>query len=400
MSDTVNNAPSSAVLSKHCRIFIAGHRGMVGSAIHRCLADAGHKHLIVRTRAELDLLDQRAVRKFFADIPIDYVILAAARVGGIHANNRYPADFIYQNLMIEANVIEAAFRNGVDRLLFLGSSCIYPKHAPQPMREEDLLSGHLEPTNEPYAIAKIAGIKFCESYNRQHGTHYRAVMPTNLYGPNDSFDLENSHVLPALIRKYHLAKLAAGSNREESIERDTLVFGPLPDDIREALQDPKESRGNNAAATGPAVRLWGSGSPHREFLHVDDLASACITIMGLSDESYRRLCRFVPRPSERRADSASEPDPSVSARVSHINIGVGTDLTIRELAEIVSSVVGYKGQTAWDASKPDGTPRKLLDVSRLKRTGWTPRIPLADGIKSTYRWYLEKSAAVRSAAAR
>jgi GDP-L-fucose synthase len=393
MADTTSNAPSPEVLPKACRIFIAGHRGMVGSAIHRSLTDAGYTHVIVRTHTELDLLDQRAVRKFFADIPIDYVILAAAKVGGIHANNSYPADFIYQNLMIEANVIEAAFRNGIDRLLFLGSSCIYPKHAPQPMREEDLLAGRLEPTNEPYAIAKITGIKLCESYNRQHGTHYRAVMPTNLYGPNDSFDLENSHVLPALIRKYHLAKLAAGSDWEESIERDTLVFGPLPDDIRAALQDPKESRGHNAAATGPFVRLWGSGSPRREFLHVDDLASACITIMGLSDESYRRLCRFEPRSSERSPDSAPETDFSASARVSHINIGVGTDLTIRELAEIVSGVVGYKGQTVWDASKPDGTPRKLLDVSRLKRTGWTPRIPLAEGIHSTYRWYLEKSAA-------
>ncbi|MGA9476822.1 MAG: GDP-L-fucose synthase [Desulfobacterales bacterium] len=393
MPDTANNAPSSEVLSKECRIFIAGHRGMVGSAILRSLTDAGYKHLIVRTHTELDLLDQRAVRKFFADIPIDYVILAAAKVGGIHANNSYPADFIYQNLMIEANVIEAAFRNGVDRLLFLGSSCIYPKHAPQPIREEDLLSGHLEPTNAPYAIAKIAGIKLCESYNRQHGTHYRAVMPTNLYGPNDSFDLENSHVLPALIRKYHLAKLAAGSDREESIERDALVFGPLPDDIREALQVPKESRGDNAAATGPVVRLWGSGSPHREFLHVDDLASACITIMGLPDEDYRRLCRLEPRLSEGNDDSATEPDLSASARVSHINIGVGTDLRIRELAEIVSSAVGYEGETVWDTSKPDGTPRKLLDVSRLKRTGWTPRISLAEGIHSTYRWYLEKSAA-------
>jgi GDP-L-fucose synthase len=392
MPDSENNPPPE-VLSKECRIFIAGHRGMVGSAILRSLTDAGYKHLIVRTHAELDLLDQRAVHKFFADIPIDYVILAAAKVGGIHANNSYPADFIYQNLMIEANVIEAAFRNGVDRLLFLGSSCIYPKHAPQPMREEDLLSGHLESTNAPYAIAKIAGIKLCESYNRQHGTHYRAVMPTNLYGPNDSFDLENSHVLPALIRKYHLAKLAAGSDRKESIERDTLVFGPLPDDIREALQDPKESRGNNAAATGPVVRLWGSGSPQREFLHVDDLASACITIMGLSDKNYRRLCRNEPRPPEKSADRTPEPDLSASAGVSHINIGVGTDLTIRELAEIVSSVVGYEGETVWDASKPDGTPRKLLDVSRLKRTGWTPLISLAEGIHATYRWYLEKSAA-------
>jgi GDP-L-fucose synthase len=392
MPDTATNTLLPEALSKESRIFIAGHRGMVGSAIYRSLTDAGYKHLIVRTHAELDLLDQLAVHKFFADIPVDYVILAAAKVGGIYANNSYPADFIYQNLMIEANVIEAAFRNGVDRLLFLGSSCIYPKHAPQPIREEDLLSGYLEATNAPYAIAKIAGIKLCESYNRQHGTHYRAVMPTNLYGPNDSFDLENSHVLPALIRKYHLAKLAASSDREESIERDTLVFGPLPDDIREALQGPKENCGNGAAASGPVVRLWGSGSPRREFLHVDDLASACITIMGLSDENYRRLCRFEPRSSEKNADNATEPGLSISDRVSHINVGVGTDQSIRELAKIVSSAVGYEGETVWDASKPDGTPRKLLDVSRLKRTGWTPRISLAEGIHSTYRWYLEKSA--------
>jgi len=393
MPDSADYAPSPEVLSKECRIFIAGHRGMVGSAILRSLSDAGYQHLIVRPRAELDLLDQRAVQKFFADIPIDYVILAAAKVGGIHANNSYPADFIYQNLMIETNVIEAAFRNGVDRLLFLGSSCIYPKHAPQPIREESLLSGYLEPTNAPYAVAKIAGITLCESYNRQHGTHYRAVMPTNLYGPNDSFDLENSHVLPALIRKYHLAKLAAGSDRKERIEHDQHVFGPLPDDIRDALQAPKESRAENAAAPKPVVRLWGSGSPKREFLHVDDLASACITIMSLSDESYRRLCRFESRSSEKSADSASEPGFSTSARVSHINIGAGADLSIRELAEIVGNTVGYEGETVWDASKPDGTPRKLLDVARLKRTGWTPRISLAEGIHATYRWYLEKSAA-------
>jgi len=392
MPDSENNPPPPEVLSKEARIFIAGHRGMVGSAIHRSLTDAGYQHLIVRTHTELDLLDQRAVRKFFADIPIDYVILAAAKVGGIHANNSYPADFIYQNLTIEANVIEAAFRNGVDRLLFLGSSCIYPKHAPQPIREEDLLAGQLEPSNEPYAIAKIAGIKLCESYNRQHGTHYRAIMPTNLYGPNDNFDLENSHVLPALIRKYHLAKLAAGNDRE-GIERDTVVFGPLPDDIRQALQGPKKSVGDHIAATGPVVCLWGSGTPHREFLHVDDLASACIAIMGLSDEGYRRLCRFEARPSGRNGVDAPETDPSAAARVSHINIGVGTDLTIRELAEIVSTAIGYKGQTIWDASKPDGTPRKLLDVSRLKRIGWAPRISLAEGIHSTYRWYLGKSAA-------
>jgi GDP-L-fucose synthase len=246
MPDAAVGISSSEVLSKRTRIFVAGHRGMVGSSICRCLIGAGYAPPIVRTRAELDLLDQRAVSKFFADTPVDYVVLAAAKVGGIHANNRYPADFLFQNLMIEAHVIEAAFRSGVERLLFMGSSCIYPKHAPQPMREEDLLAGRLEPTNAPYAIAKIAGIKLCESYNRQHGTHYRAVMPTNLYGPNDNFDLENAHVLPALIRKYHLAKLAAGSDWE-GIERDAAVFGPIPDDIRETLQAPQANDGDDAA---------------------------------------------------------------------------------------------------------------------------------------------------------
>ncbi len=394
MPDALNAAPSPGVLSQKSRIFIAGHRGMVGSAIERRLTDAGYTRLIVRAHAELDLLDQRAVRDFFAATAIDYVVLAAARVGGILANNSRPADFIYQNLMIEANVIEAALRNGVDRLLFLGSSCIYPKHAPQPMREEDLLAGRLEPTNEPYAIAKIAGIKLCESINRQHGTHYRSVMPTNLYGPNDSFDLENSHVLPALIRKYHLARLAA-ANDWPGIERDAAVFGPLPDDIRETLGDRE---------AGAVVRLWGSGSPHREFLHVDDLAAACLTIMGLSDESYERLCRAAPAAGDRRAetrygpgtgDGSHEPAP-----VSHINIGVGEDLTIAELAEIVGVAVGYTGRTVWDASKPDGTPRKLLDISRLSRTGWAPRITLAEGIRATYRWYLEKSAEGHFPAAR
>ncbi len=391
MPEGPNAAPSPEVLSQKSRIFIAGHRGMVGSAIGRRLTDAGYTRLIVRPHAELDLLDQRAVRDFFAATPIDYVVLAAARVGGILANNSRPADFIYQNLMIEANVIEAALGNGVERLLFLGSSCIYPKHAPQPMREEDLLAGRLEPTNEPYAIAKIAGIKLCESINRQHGTHYRSVMPTNLYGPNDSFDLENSHVLPALIRKYHLAKLAAG-NDWPGIERDAQVFGPLPDDIRETLKAREAAGGRPAVAAGAAVRLWGSGSPHREFLHVDDLAAACLTIMGLPDKIYEQLCRTAPAAGGRHTEAGNGPDADEPAPVSHINIGVGTDLTIAELAEIVSAAVGYKGRTIWDASKPDGTPRKLLDISRLSRTGWAPRIALADGIRATYRWYLEKSA--------
>lgn len=401
MPEGLNAVPSPDVLSANSRIFIAGHRGMVGSAIQRRLTDSGYTRLIVRPHAELDLLDQRAVCDFFAATPVDHVVLAAARVGGILANKSRPADFIYQNLMIEANVIEAALRNGVDRLLFLGSSCIYPKHAPQPMREEDLLAGRLEPTNEPYAIAKIAGIKLCESINRQHGAHYRSVMPTNLYGPNDSFDLENSHVLPALIRKYHLAKLAA-ANDWPGIERDAEVFGPLPEDIRETLGDREAGDGRPAIAAGAVVLLWGSGSPRREFLHVDDLAAACLTIMGLPDESYERLCRAAPPAGDRRADAGYGPGPGDGsyepAPVSHINIGVGEDLTIAELAEIVSDAVGYTGRTIWDASKPDGTPRKLLDISRLSRTGWEPRIALAEGIRATYRWYLEKSAAGHSPA--
>ena len=341
----------SSPLPQNARIYVAGHRGMVGSAILRRLEAEGYEHLITRGHAELDLLDQAAVNDFFRHEKIDVVFLAAARVGGIHANNTYRADFIYENLMIACNVIHAAFKAGLERLLFLGSSCIYPRDCPQPMREEYLLTGPLEPTNEPYAIAKIAGIKLCESYNRQYGTKYRAVMPTNLYGPGDNFDLENSHVLPAMLRKFHLAKLAARGDWE-GIRRDEERYGRIPDDVRTAL---------------PSVRLWGTGSPRREFLHVDDMAAACLFVMQLPDDRYASAC---------------------GEQASHLNVGCGRDHSIREMAEIVRGLVGFEGEVLWDESKPDGMPRKLLDVSRLSTLGWSPRIGLAEGIRHAYEVYM------------
>jgi len=318
----------SEVLNPSDVVFIAGHRGMVGSAIVRALSERDYRNLVTAGRDELDLLDQASVAQFFADHAIDHVVLAAARVGGIHANNTYPAQFIYENLMIQCNVIHAAYRAGVERLLFLGSSCIYPREAGQPMAEDALLSGKLESTNEPYAVAKIAGIKLCESYNRQYGTHYRSVMPTNLYGRGDNFHPVNSHVIPALIRRFHEAKVAGAD----------------------------------------AVTVWGTGNAMREFLHVDDMAAACVHVMGLADEDY--TVRTEPM-------------------VSHINVGTGRDVTIRELAETVKSVVGFEGELVFDPSRPDGTPRKLLDVSRLAALGWTPSIGLREGLEETYRWFLE-----------
>ena len=306
--------------------YVAGHRGMVGSAILRRLQAQG-TDTITRTRAELDLTDQSAVRAFMKTEQPDAVILAAAKVGGIHANNTYPAAFIYENLMIEANVIHEAYAAGVKKLLFLGSSCIYPKMADQPMCENALLTGTLEPTNEPYAIAKIAGIKLCESYNRQYNVDYRSVMPTNLYGPGDNFDPENSHVLPALLRRFH-----------------------------EAVQ--------NCATQ---VVVWGSGTPMREFLHVDDMAEASLFVMNLDQASY-----------------ANETNPMLS----HINVGSGRDVTIRELAETIAEITGFTGEIIFDTSKPDGTPRKLMDVGRLARMGWTAKISLNDGITDTYKWFL------------
>lgn len=309
------------------RIYVAGHQGMVGSALVRQLAQRPEVELVLRSRRELNLSRQQEVEQFFQSEKIDQVYLAAAKVGGIHANNTYPADFIYENLMIEANIIHAAYQAGVRRLLFLGSSCIYPKFASQPIAESELLKGELECTNEPYAIAKIAGIKLCESYNRQYGTQYRSVMPTNLYGFNDNFHPENSHVIPALMRRFHEAKLA--------------------DDAQ--------------------VTVWGSGTPMREFLHVDDMAAASIHVMEMDDVAYQRL---------------------VPPMQSHINVGSGTDCTIAQLAELMAEVVGYQGKIVFDASKPDGTPRKLLDIARLRSLGWEPHISLPEGLKTTYEWFV------------
>ena len=310
------------------RIFVAGHRGMVGSAIVRLLRQQGDVEIVTRGRDELDLVDQAAVQAFFAAQNIDQVYLASAKVGGIHANNTYPAEFIYQNLMIEANIIHAAHANGVQKLLFLGSSCIYPKHAEQPMKEEALLTGILEATNEPYAIAKIAGIKLCESYNRQYGRDYRSVMPTNLYGPHDNYHPENSHVIPALLRRFHEATL----------------------------------RGDEE------VVIWGSGTPMREFLHVDDMAAASVHVMNLDEATYQA---------------------NTQPMLSHINVGTGQDCTIRELAETLARVTEFQGRLAFDATKPDGTPRKLMDVSRLEALGWKSKIGLEEGLQDAYRWFVE-----------
>ena len=317
----------------HQKIYVAGHRGMVGSAILRELKRRGHSNLIYRTRQELDLTDQAAVRHFFETEKLDQIYLAAAKVGGIHANNTYPAEFIYENLMVQNNVIHQGFLSGVKKILFLGSSCIYPKLAPQPMSEDALLTGKLEPTNEPYAIAKIAGIKLCESYNRQygqsHGVDYRSVMPTNLYGPGDNYHPEDSHVIPGLIRRFHEAKI---SNAKD-------------------------------------ITIWGSGKPRREFLHVDDMAAASIFVMNLDSKTYQSLTHEMQ---------------------SHINVGCSSDITISELAQIISRVVGFSGKIMFDFSKPDGPPRKLLNVERLKNLGWSSQITLEDGLVKTYQSFLKE----------
>ena len=306
------------------KIYVAGHRGMVGSAIVRALKSQGQTNFVVRTHAELDLTDQQAVRHFFETEKPDQVYLAAAKVGGIHANNTYPAEFIYQNLMVQANVIDAAFRNGIQKLLFLGSSCIYPRLAPQPMNEDALLTGTLEPTNEPYAIAKIAGIKLCESYNRQYDVDYRSVMPTNLYGPGDNYHQENSHVIPGLIRRFHEAKISGAPN----------------------------------------VTIWGTGSPRREFLYVDDMASASVYVMQLPKVKYEQYTQPMQ---------------------SHINVGSGSDVTIAELAQAIAQTVGYTGQIEFDATKPDGTPRKWMDSKRLNDLGWQAQVSLLEGLKLAYQ---------------
>jgi len=310
------------------KIYIAGHRGLVGSAIVRQLESRGFTNLLMRTHKELDLTNQAQVQSFFSQEKPDYVILAAAKVGGIHANNTYPADFIYQNMMIEANVINSAYENKVKRLLFLGSTCIYPKAVEQPMREDALLTDVLEPTNEPYALAKIAGIKLCESYNRQYGTDFRSVMPTNLYGINDNFHPENSHVIPALMRRFHEAKI------------------------------------NNDAK----VSVWGTGNAMREFLYVDDMAEASLFVLELDEEVYQA---------------------NTKAMLSHINVGTGKDVTIREMAETMKEVVSFRGELSFDTTKPDGPPRKLISVSRLSNMGWEYSVDLKDGLSKTYKWYLE-----------
>jgi GDP-L-fucose synthase len=307
-------------MDKRSKIYLAGHRGLVGSALKRRLESRGYSNLIFRTHGELDLTNQQAVNEFFQLEKPEYVFLAAAKVGGILANNTYPAEFIYENLMIEANIIHASYRYGVKKLLFLGSSCIYPKLAPQPLKEEYLLTGPLEETNEAYAIAKIAGIRLCKHYNQQYGTNFISVMPTNLYGPNDNFDLETSHVMPALIRKFHEAKVK----------------------------------------NEPEVVIWGTGKPYREFLHVDDMADACVYLM----ENFN-------------TDDIGE----------FVNIGVGKDNTIGELAELIKEIVGFQGEIKKDLSKPDGTPQKLLDITRLSSLGWKAKISLKDGIEQTYEWY-------------
>jgi len=342
-------------------IYVAGHNGMVGSAVCRKLTEKGVGRIVTAGHQQLDLVDQQAVRAFFAVHRIDRVVVAAARVGGIHANDTYPAEFLYDNLMIEANILHEAFRAGVKHLLLLGSSCIYPKHAPQPMVEASLLTGPLEPTNQAYAIAKIAGIHMCEAYNRQYGTAYRAVMPTNLYGPNDNYDLESSHVLPALIRKFHLAKCATEGDWE-AVHRDEDRYGPIPEDVRAMLQ------GGSDASGAPVVRLWGTGSPYREFLHADDAAGACLFVMVMPPETF--------------AEATGEHG------LPFLNVGSGEDRTIRELADLIARVVGYRGEVFWDADRPDGTPRKLLDVSKLRDFGWEPSIGLEQGIRETYREYL------------
>lgn len=310
------------------RVFVAGHRGMVGSAIVRRLATEAGVAVVTAGREEVDLADQRAVADFFASAGVDEVYLAAAKVGGIAANDAYPAEFLHDNLMIETNTIAAAHASGVQKLVFLGSSCIYPRLADQPIREDSLLTGPLEPTNEPYAIAKIAGIKLCESYHRQYGRDYRSLMPTNLYGPGDNFHPEHSHVLPALVRRFHEAKLAHA----------------------------------------PEVVIWGTGTPLREFLHVDDLAEACVLVAGLPAERY-----WTPE----------------TERCSHVNVGTGEDLSIADLARLVAGVVGYSGGITFDPTRPDGTPRKLLDVSRINALGWQARIGLEEGLAATYAWYLD-----------
>jgi GDP-L-fucose synthase len=356
-------------MERNSRIYIAGHNGLVGSALYRRLNSDGYSNLIVRSHSELDLTRQKDVEAFFKSEKPEHVFLAAAKVGGIMANYTYPAEFIYTNLAIQSHVIHTAWKIGVKRLLFLGSSCIYPRECPQPMKEEYLLTGDLEPTNEPYAVAKISGIKMCHAYNRQYGTQYLCVMPTNLYGPNDNFDLETSHVLPALIRKFHLAKLAQRRDWE-GIRKDEEKHGIIPDEVKQSIGFSHSFSSNQKLPSrfNPSVLLWGSGTPRREFLHVDDLADACVFLSRLEEDLW---------------DLFDTNHPPL------INIGCGEDRTVNDIATIVSEALGYKGDVFWDQNKPDGTLQKLLDISQIEKMGWKPNIDLKSGIRRVYEWYLK-----------
>jgi GDP-L-fucose synthase len=370
-------------MDKTARIYVAGHTGLVGSALLRALQVRGYTNIITRTHGELDLERQSNVEAFFETEKPEYVFLAAARVGGIWANSTYPAEFIYNNLAIQTNVIHSAWKTGVKRLLFLGSSCIYPRECGQPMKEEYVLTGPPETTNQPYAVAKIAGLEMCQSYNRQYGTSFVSVMPTNLFGPNDNFDLESSHVLPALIRKFHLANLASRGDWQ-AIQKDESLYGPFPEDVLANLISITELNGYGekvptvyrspltAHQTQPAVVLWGTGSPRREFLYVDDLADACLFLMTLDENKLGSLLTTESLPL--------------------INIGWGKDISIKELAQIVKDIVSFQGDVVFDTTKPDGTPRKLLDVTRMAELGWRAKIPLKEGISRVYKWYLENTA--------
>lgn len=352
----------NSTLDKSAKIYVAGHRGLVGSAIVKNLQSKGYTNLVMRTHAELDLTNQKAVEDFFKTEKPEYVILAAAKVGGIVANNTYRAEFIYDNIQIQNNVIHQSYVNGVKKLLFLGSTCIYPKEAPQPMPEDCLLTSPLEYTNEPYAIAKIAGIKMCESYNLQYGTNFISVMPTNLYGPNDNFDLEKSHVLPALIRKIHLAKLLNEGKTEQ------VLLNLKVNSIEEARQYLSKFGVNESS-----VEIWGTGKPRREFLYSEDMADACVFLLENRDfkDTYSKDVKEI--------------------RNTHINIGTGVDISIRELAELIKGVIGFKGELKFNVDKPDGTMVKLTDPSKLHSLGWKHRVELEDGIRKVYDWYLSKS---------
>lgn len=348
-------------MQKDARIYVAGHRGLVGSAIVRALRRDGYEGLVLRTHAELDLLDARAVARHFEETRPEYVVVAAAKVGGILANKTQPVDFLLHNLTIQNNLIASAHAHGAKKLLFLGSSCIYPKYAAQPITEDSLLTGILEPTNDAYALAKIAGIKLCDAYNRQHGANFLSAMPTNMYGPGDNFDLQGSHVLPAMIRKFHLAKLARAAQAED-VARDVARFGAIPEGVRADLDAGR-------------VTLWGTGAPRREFLYSDDLADACVFLLREVDAA--------------QIGGAASADRNPCAL---LNVGYGDDVTIRELAETVRETVGFEGEVVWDRTKPDGTPRKLMDSSRIRALGWAPKVGLAEGVRRAYDWYLRELA--------